>query len=608
MNTPLNEPHPINLNANRPSIPVNTGNERNNTMDRLTTLLARRALVCALLVLVGMAVLAPAQGRAQDAGRGATSAAPEGVAASLASGRLDAQVLATLHTTGSAEALLVLRRVAVDAALEDQGAGPEFMGTAPVLDPAAEDAGSGPVGDQGPAVSFETWLAERAGALTAVKQWVAGAMPAGFSVVQDYDNLPVQLVRFDNLEALSAALAHPAVALVDENRLVEPTLGQSLPLIGAPAARAAGYTGAGRSVAVLDTGADFTRAAFGSCTAPGVPAGCRVTVARDFAPEDNQRDDHGHGTNVAGIALGVAPQANILALDVFHRADFDGDGTLELRSTQANQIAALNWVITNRNAHNIVATNMSLGNGAHHTAACQGAALGPVFANLRAAGVLPIVSAGNSAAVDGAFQNGISFPACVPGAVSVGAVYDADVGRRNWGACTDATSAADRITCFSQSGPTLSLLAPGALINAAGITMSGTSQAAPHVAGAVAALASRCTNPTVARIEGAITGNGPQVTDARNGVTVRRLDLAAASAACPNVPAVIVPDVVGERAADALRTLQSARFSVSVRNVVDHVCNDIGAVIRQDPRGGTASTAGATVTIWVGTRPSHPCP
>jgi hypothetical protein len=61
--------------------------------------------------------------------------------------------------------------------------------------------------------------------------------------------------------------------------------------------------------AVRRAGLDYTRAAFGPCTAPGVPAAtCIVVYMEDLAPEDNQLDesregahDQWHGTNVAGI-------------------------------------------------------------------------------------------------------------------------------------------------------------------------------------------------------------------------------------------------------------------------------------------------------------------
>jgi uncharacterized repeat protein (TIGR01451 family) len=83
--------------------------------------------------------------------------------------------------------------------------------------------------------------------------------------------------------------------------------------------------------------------------------------------------------------------------------------------------------------------------------------------------------------------------------VSVGAVYDASYGTLTWeaagdsgGQCTDAT-AADHVTCFSQSASYLSILAPGSFVNApsAAFQESGTSQATPHISGSVAVLRAR---------------------------------------------------------------------------------------------------------------------
>jgi subtilisin family serine protease len=85
-------------------------------------------------------------------------------------------------------------------------------------------------------------------------------------------------------------------------------------------------------------------------------------------------------------------------------------------------------------------------------------------------------------------------------------------------ASVDSRTAANRIACFSQSSAYLALLAPGAVITAAGLSMTGTSQAAPHVAGAVAVLAARCPTAPIAQLETVLTGSGPSILDARNGV------------------------------------------------------------------------------------------
>jgi hypothetical protein len=120
--------------------------------------------------------------------------------------------------------------------------------------------------------------------------------------------------------------------------------------------------------------------------------------------------------------------------------------------------------------------------------------------------------------------------------VSVGAVYDGNNGGLNWGDCTDATTTADQIPCFSQSASIMTVLAPGSLITAAGITQEGTSQASPHVAGAVAVLAAAAPAQTVDAITSAIANSGPSILDSRNGVTKHRFDLPDAVAAIQGAP------------------------------------------------------------------------
>jgi hypothetical protein len=114
----------------------------------------------------------------------------------------------------------------------------------------------------------------------------------------------------------------------------------------------------------------------------------------------------------------------------------------------------------------------------------------------------------------------------------VGAVYDSAFGSFTFPLgtrCTDSVTAQDKVTCFSQSSPNLTVLAPGSQITAAGSIYSGTSQAAPHVAGAVAVLASVRPKASVEGLIYAIANSGPQIYDARPGAgQKRRLDLTAA--------------------------------------------------------------------------------
>ena len=352
-------------------------------------------------------------------------------------------------------------------------------------------------------------------------------------VLDAYDNLPASFVRFTSAEALLDVLNSSDVTGVRANRSVPVATSQSLQLIRQPQAAAAGHTGQGTYVAVLDTGVDYTRSPFG-CSSPGVPSTCRVKVSEelDGDTETELDEDHFHGTNVAGVVSSVAPGAKILAFDVFRWmwvTDEYGDLVYELRSDSDDQLRAVNRVIDFKRAGwNVVALNMSLGGG-HYTSACQ---TGLNFSVARDWGILPVVAAGNSAVVEGEFVPGIASPACDADAISVGAVFDSQQPGVA-GAC-DASQSADLITQFSQSAPNLSLLAPGSCITAAGITMQGTSQAAPHVAGAVAVLAAAKFGSTLfyrsdaARIDSALRNAGPSIWDSRTGVTRRRLDVYAA--------------------------------------------------------------------------------
>ncbi len=351
----------------------------------------------------------------------------------------------------------------------------------------------------------------RAPRVAALKARALGRLAAGDAeTLRDYSQLPLVFVRVRSSAALRRLLQLGEVVAVYPEQQLRKHLVESLAQIRQPPASSLGARGNGQSVAVIDTGVDYTRVEFGSCTAPGVPAGCRVPVAIDFAPDDGQRDDDGHGTHTAAVVRGVASGTAILALDVFN-------GTSASASTI---VAALDWVIANRAAQQVAAVNMSLGDGQRYTQTCRN--FNPyrtAIQTLRSAGVLTIVSSGN----DG-YTNGINSPACTPEAVSVGAVYDANLGSRAWTACTDPTTALDQVTCFSNSASFLSLLAPGALITAVGRVYGGTSEAAPHVAGATAVLqAAYPAESAATRLDRLL--QGVPVLDPRNGVSRPRLDV-----------------------------------------------------------------------------------
>ncbi len=317
-------------------------------------------------------------------------------------------------------------------------------------------------------------------------------------LLRDYDQLPIVHARVRSARALENLRRQGRIRSIDAVVAVQPTLAESLALINQPAVQAAGHVGEGTTVAVLDTGVDYTRAAFGSCSTPG--GSCKVAVAQDFAAPDGVRDTGNyHGTNVAGIVLGVAPGARIAALDVFEANGLAYSNAI---------INAINWSITHRATYNIAAINMSLGGGRYYAALSPTDAWGTAIANAVAAGIVVVAASGN----DG-YTNSISLPAAYSNVVSVGAFYDAG-------------GSVNQVTNFSNSASFLTMVAPGSMIAAAGITMQGTSQATPHVAGAAAVLRSVYPDATVAELVDKLKLGDP-LTDSRNGIAKPRLDMQA---------------------------------------------------------------------------------
>ena len=214
---------------------------------------------------------------------------------------------------------------------------------------------------------------------------------------------------------------------------------------------------------------------------------------------------------------------------------FQGTG-----AASSDIIDAINTVITDRSIYKIVAINMSLGDGTSNTTQCGGSVFATAIGNATNAGILTVVAAGNSGS-----KTGLSDPACVPGVVSVGAVYDASYGTITWqtasntgtGQCTDA-SAPDHVTCFSQSASYLSVVAPGSFVNAPNSTFqeSGTSQATPHISGSVAVLRARYPAESLSQTVQRLQISGVTDTDTANGRATPRVNLAAAVTRAPRSP------------------------------------------------------------------------
>ncbi|WP_299617922.1 Calx-beta domain-containing protein [Pelagibius sp.] len=267
-------------------------------------------------------------------------------------------------------------------------------------------------------------------------------------------------------------------------------------------ARFAGVDGSGYSVVVLDTGIDLDDPFFGP-DSNGDGVSDRIVYHYDFADGDADASDvDGHGSNVTSIAAssdgtytGMAPGADIISLKVFTNAGTGNFGYVE---------QALQWVINNAEAYNIASVNMSLSDSGNYSTAIGLYGIADELSALAAMNVIVVSASGNDFYEVNSIQ-GVAYPSADPNSLSVGAVYDAAIGTVSYlGGAVAHSTTADQITPFSQRDHELSdIFAPGAPITGAGagaglVTMHGTSQASPHIAG-IAALAQQLAEQELGR-------------------------------------------------------------------------------------------------------------
>ncbi|WP_432478829.1 S8 family peptidase [Nocardioides sp. GXQ0305] len=291
------------------------------------------------------------------------------------------------------------------------------------------------------------------------KAVVAEARDAGASDVDRYATVLDGFSGELSGEALEQVRSHPDVAYVEADQEVTAAATQSPATWGLdridqrnlPLNNAYTYdrTGSGVTAYVIDTGINATHNEFGGRVTPGATA---INDGRGSS------DCNGHGTHVAGTVggstYGVAKAVTLVPVRVL---DCNGSGST------SGVIAGVDWVTSNHTSGPAVA-NMSLGGGVSTT-------LDNAVARSISDGVTYAVAAGNEStnACNGS-------PARVSSALTVG-----------------ATTSSDTRSSFSNYGSCVDLFAPGSGItsawytsNSATNTISGTSMASPHVAGAAA--------------------------------------------------------------------------------------------------------------------------
>ncbi|WP_325291846.1 S8 family peptidase [Thiocapsa sp.] len=374
------------------------------------------------------------------------------------------------------------------------------------------------------------------------------AEAAGGRLVAAYQSIPFMAMEVGQA-ALDALRRDPRVSAVSPDLRVEPVLASSNTVIASSVPWSASLAGAGQVIAILDTGVEKDHPYFGSGAGNKVVA--EACYSTNSAPDSlssvcpdgvsaSTAEGSGsycefntqvcwHGTHVAGIAAGhdpagatdgVARDAELVAMQIFSW----NSATNGLSGLSSDLLSALERVLFLRTEEglNLSAANMSLGGGLF-SLPCTSAnypeyaalfdAFEAIAANLIGAGVAPVAATGNNSN-----RTAIAFPACVPGFISVGSTTD-----------LDAVSAFSNLSSFTD------LVAPGNAVTSAysaggELTLSGTSMATPHVAGAIAVLKQADPRASVADLLSLLRDTAVVVADTRTGgleTDLRRIDFRA---------------------------------------------------------------------------------
>ncbi|HEY1961653.1 MAG TPA: S8 family serine peptidase [Rhizomicrobium sp.] len=334
-------------------------------------------------------------------------------------------------------------------------------------------------------------------------------------------------------------LTDPAVVSVQEDVPVQAQLADSTQIVHATDLWSESVDGRGETVAIIDSGVDKAHAMLkGKVVAEGcystnsprhhLQSACPGGVTESTAAGSGVYcpltfKDCDHGTHVASIAAGsvnkglkggvtlygVARSANIIAIQA---------ATLDTSKNHATFFASdwikgLERVYALRQTYAIDAANMSLAGG-NYTGPCDDTSPAGKTAidNLRAAGIATTVASGNDS-----FTFSIAFPACISSAIAVG-----------------NTTKTDFLNSTSDHSTQVKLLAPGTDIHAAVpgnkyAAKTGTSMAAPHVAGAFALLRDASLDASIDDMLQALTCSGKMIVANEVGATIHppkpRIDL-----------------------------------------------------------------------------------
>ena len=413
----------------------------------------------------------------------------------------------------------------------------------------------------------------------AQERWLRRRSDFADRVIHRFVMQPVVVLSLSAAEQAALA-ADPAVVAVRANRLYAPALDASAPIIGSRVTAAAGYAGAGTSVAILDTGVakahpmlsgrvvgeacfSSTDASYGGSSL--CPAAVPASTASGSGLPCIGLDACNHGTHVAGIVAGkptlvdgvrlsgVAPATKFIAIQVFSRFDHThpsrvcGAAAIQdcVLAFESDILAALDYLAAQAGTPawgTLAAVNLSL-SALPSATDCDadtidGMGLYKTYVDtLRTLGVATVVASGN----DGSTA-GVGHPACISSAISVGSTQTSKAG---WDVVDTVSSFSNAPSAAANAASAggdrlLDLLAPGSSITAALAapaggygSYSGTSMAAPHVAGAWAVLKGYQPALGVGPALALLQMHGVTVSDTRTGTAldVPRIAVDAALAA-----------------------------------------------------------------------------
>jgi subtilisin family serine protease len=380
---------------------------------------------------------------------------------------------------------------------------------------AAGSAAGAAVDPVGPAPAHDqTWIVTLVGDADAAREAPPLVRGEGGQLLAVYSHV-LHGFAFAGSTAAAAALArNPRVAQVEAARTVHAVeiAPNGILRTSAWAAHDAGYTGVTSGgthvrVAVVDTGIKLDHVDLAANLAPGLGTNC-------VKPGQPAADDHGHGTHVAGTAaaayngqgvVGMATNAQLIPVKVL---DSTGYGT------DAQVICGLDYVASLKQSQpGPYVVNMSLGDSNRPgETTCGSSALHQAVCNLTNAGVTVVAAAGNDGADAASFV-----PAAYNEVIAVSAFTDFD-GRRSFAGCQAdffdyGYQCDDTLADFSNYGSVVDVTAPGVhvlsdWIDGGQTTISGSSMAAPHVAGAAALVLGANPSLTPAQVQAVLETTG----------------------------------------------------------------------------------------------------